>query len=80
MLYPNPTTGTFSVDLFLEKNTEVRLSLLDFQGREVAVFEEEMLAAGQQKLSFDLELPVGLYLVRMSVGGSVASQKLMIFK
>ncbi|MCC6724447.1 MAG: T9SS type A sorting domain-containing protein [Saprospiraceae bacterium] len=75
---PNPTSGAVTVDLFLEKNAVVSLSILDVQGRVVADFGTAELLAGQHRMQEQLAVKAGLYFLRLNVNGSVSVRKLVV--
>lgn len=71
-LFPNPTRGTFSVDL--GENNNIKIEILDSQGRRT--FQQDYLSV--EKTQLKLEGSPGLYLVNISnAKGLIYSQKLL---
>src|SRR5690606_19577974 len=80
-VYPNPSGGRSTVGFALEASSSVRLSVLDALGREVAVLAEGRLGAGEHAYAFEgHDLPAGLYLARLEVGGRVATHRFSIVR
>ena len=79
--YPNPARGRATLTVELPAATEVRLAVYDGLGREVAVLAEGPLAAGAHVVAFDGSgLPSGVYLVRLTAGGVVATHRLTLLR
>ena len=80
-VYPNPSGGRSTVGFALEASSSVRLSVLDALGREVALLAEGRLGAGEHAYAFEgHDLPAGLYLARLEVGGRVATHRFSIVR
>ena len=77
-VFPNPSSGVFSVLLRGEPRSSVQLSFRDVLGRSLYErafdFRPGVL---QQELSFEA-LPAGVYFLQVSTGGYVFSQKVMV--
>jgi beta-glucuronidase len=59
----------------------VRLAVYDLLGREVAVLVNERKPAGSYEVTFDASgLASGVYLYRLTAGGSVASRKMVVVR
>jgi hypothetical protein len=86
--YPNPfnpvTTIGYSVGVVSRQSSvvsNVRLSLYDLLGREVAVLVNEKKEPGEYLVKFDgSRLPSGMYLCRLESGDNVQVRKLMLLK
>ncbi|MEQ1744218.1 MAG: alpha-amylase family glycosyl hydrolase [Saprospiraceae bacterium] len=80
-VYPNPTTGWFSIDFALRANTRVLAEVFDATGRRVAMPWSGELSEGQQQVRMDISgLPPGLYWVALTdanAGGRVV-RKMMV--
>lgn len=76
---PNPTTGAATVGFSLAQAGRVRLVALDLLGREVAVLHSGTTGAGPHTVSLSTgTLPAGVYLLRLTSGGQVATQRLTV--
>ena len=69
-VWPNPTRGAFSLRFSVARPTNVRLSVLDLQGREVSVLTEGAYRPGRYQADWDGRMgrgvaPAGLYFVRL---------------
>ncbi len=78
LISPNPTSGDVTIDLVLDKNAAVRLTVFDAQGRQVLAHDEERLAAGQQRLALSLDAVPGLYFVCLNVDGEMGVRKVVV--
>jgi predicted outer membrane repeat protein len=77
--YPNPSRGAVTLRLVIAEAGEVRVTVLDVLGREVAVLHEGPLAAGDHTLALDAErLPAGLYLIRAAGEGRSVTQPMTV--
>ena len=77
-VYPNPTAGRATVTFSVETQTDVRLSVVDALGREVAVLADGPVEAGAHRAELDgSSWPAGVYLVRLATAdGRVESKQL----
>jgi hypothetical protein len=71
---PNPTTGRTEIAFSVDHETKVRLSIVDLQGREVAVLENGVKAAGRYVVSWNGQrggraAAAGVYFVRYRAAG-----------
>lgn len=76
-VYPNPAHHQVNLSLELPQAGEVKAQLMDLSGRVVTQFARNY-AAGNQVISFDLEVPAGLYLLNVEAAGNSHSIKLMV--
>ncbi|MFW5973165.1 MAG: T9SS type A sorting domain-containing protein [Bacteroidota bacterium] len=77
--YPNPFNPSTNITFELRRPMDVRLSVFDLLGREVAVLTDGPRAAGPHTLRFDAEdLPSGVYVYRLEVDGQRASRSLIL--
>jgi hypothetical protein len=66
-LYPNPTENQVNVDFTLLKDAEIRLEVMNSQGKTVAVLVSETLSKGKHHIGWNSEdLPAGMYVYRLS--------------
>jgi hypothetical protein len=77
--YPNPFSESTTIEFNLEANCEVRLSVFNFLGQEVAVLVNQFLPAGQHSAKFDgTNLPQGTYFYKLQAGGEVWTGKVLL--
>ncbi|MEM1041671.1 MAG: T9SS type A sorting domain-containing protein [Bacteroidota bacterium] len=76
--YPNPFAASTSIRYTLERAAEVRLTVFDLAGREVAIVAEGTRPAGEHTSVFDAaELPSGAYLYRLEADGEMVETRRM---
>jgi hypothetical protein len=77
--FPNPFSESTTIKFNIESNCEVRLSVYNFLGQEVAVLVNQFLPAGQHTEKFDgTNLPQGTYFYKLQAGGEVKTGKIML--
>lgn len=68
--YPNPSRGSASFELWLERAGEVALTLHDVSGRRLAGLAPRRFEAGSHRLSWDPGVSrAGLYFLRVESAG-----------
>ena len=80
---PNPAHGTCRVSFALPRTSLVRVSLLDVQGREVAVLASGEHAAGRYRMTWSAaagRVSPGLYFVRMATPGHTLLRRVVILR
>lgn len=78
---PNPASGRASVAFRLAQAADVRLSVFDVLGREVAVLAQGVQAAGDHSASVETAaLPAGVYVVRLSADGRTQTRRLTVVR
>lgn len=78
-LYPNPTTGTFTIDFDLMTNGPVNFSLFDSKGALVETPIDKVLSIGQQTYSYESKtLTSGVYYYRLTTANSTRSGKILV--
>ncbi|NUO18619.1 choice-of-anchor D domain-containing protein [bacterium] len=79
--YPNPFNPTTDIQFSLPVQANVRLSVVNMLGQEVAVLANGYHAAGVYTATFDAAaLPSGLYFYRMDAGDFTSVRKMMLLK
>ena len=79
--YPNPFTHTTTIEYALPASGQVRLSVYDVLGREVAILVDGVQHAGKHASVFDAtSLPSGTYLYRLEASGQVRSGLMTLMK
>ncbi|MBT3233938.1 MAG: T9SS type A sorting domain-containing protein, partial [Calditrichaeota bacterium] len=80
-IYPNPFNSTTSISYTLPKSDEVRLSIHDLHGREIAILQNGMGQMGYHTVHWNaVNQPSGLYLCRLESNRKVSTAKLMLMK
>ena len=76
---PNPSKGRAAIAFTIADREEVRLTVYDLLGREVAVLAEGVHEAGTHQSVFDgTDLPSGVYAYRLQVGSDVQTGQFTI--
>lgn len=77
-LYPNPNTGMFSLEMYMDRTKQLNVSVYDMTGR--SVFEEVLHAeAGAQSFSINLsQLSKGIYNLKLSGEEGLITKRLII--
>jgi len=84
--YPNPFNPSTTIRHSLPARSHVRLGVYDVAGREVAVIQDGVRAAGSHEVRWDgadrrgLSLAAGVYFVRLDAGGETRMSKVMLVK
>ena len=79
--YPNPFNPKTVIRFKLHDSGFMSLKVYDIVGREVAVLLDEKKSPGEYEIEWDSSnLPSGVYLYRLTSGGSVISRKLLIIR
>ena len=81
MIFPNPSQNNTTVFFQLNQASSVRTEIRDLAGKSILQTAEEMLPAGNQKLSINLStLPEGMYLLTVYTDNSSKTFKLVKHK
>jgi len=79
--YPNPFNPTTNIKFGIPSGSNVRISVFDITGRELAVPVNEFLKAGTYTYSFDgSKLTSGIYFYRITSGNFTDTRKMMLVK
>jgi len=79
--YPNPFNPTTTIRFALPNESNVRLTVFNILGQEVAALFEGHLNAGNHKVEFDAsKLNSGMYLYRIEAGSFVSVKKMLLMK
>ena len=77
-VYPNPTCGKVTVQLLLEQNSPVGISVLDLSGRTLLHYDNGIQSAGIYHSELDLSvLSAGLYLCQIRTDKGVETLKVL---
>ncbi len=78
---PNPFNPTTAISYQMSAVSNVRLDVFDALGRRVRTLVNETQTVGAHRATFDASgLPSGLYLVRLTAGGRVATQRATLIR
>ena len=75
-LFPNPSNGQFTVAMTDLPVGSYKLELIDPVGRVLS--DEALSLSGSFTKNFDMNLPEGLYFLRLSKGNEVTSMKILV--
>jgi len=79
--YPNPFNPTTTISYSVPKASNVRLTVYDMMGREVAVLADGRKEAGVYNVTFNGKtFASGLYVYRLEAGSLVLKQKMVMLK
>lgn len=79
-LYPNPASDLLTVEVPMENESDVTVSILDPAGK-VALQQHQTLGKDQNQITFDLNrLPNGVYFVQVRNGEIAKTRKLVVQK
>jgi len=80
--YPNPFNPTTTVEYTLDETSNVKLTVYDVLGNQVAVLDEGVRMANQQySVQFDgSALTSGVYFYKLEAGTKVITNKMMLLK
>jgi len=79
-IYPNPFNNSAQITYTVAERSNVELAIYDITGSKVAELVNATRAKGQYHLNFEpdkYQLSAGVYLLKLSVGDSVYSQRLI---
>ena len=77
--YPNPFGGVTKIGYVLPRSGDVRITIHDVLGREVAVLEDAVRNPGYHEVSWDATtLPSGVYLYTLSAGAYSDSRTMIV--
>lgn len=78
---PNPVGSTLHVGFGAQQAADVRASIFDALGREVAVLADRTVDAGRHEVTFDTAaLPTGVYVVRVVVAGEARMARVTVVR
>jgi hypothetical protein len=79
--YPNPFNPSTKIEFTLAKASDVKLTVLNVLGQEVAILVESRMNAGQQSVIFDAsKLSSGVYFYRLDAGSFHSVKKMLLLK
>ena len=80
-VFPNPSAEVINVSFKLNKNSDVKLSIFDFSGKEIFAGKEEKKTQGNHLENIGIsQFSAGTYIVNLRVDGRNESRKLVTVK
>lgn len=77
---PNPSNGSFTVQLYFVKPLQIELKLFDCKGIETANLYQGDFPGGLLKVPYNGSLPAGVYFIRLQFGDTIKAGKIIIMK
>ncbi len=78
-VYPNPFTGSTTVEVDLKSQQQVRLTLTDILGNEIRQVYNGTMPSGKHNLRLEANtLSSGIYFLRVNIGGVNLTKKLVV--
>jgi hypothetical protein len=79
--YPNPFNPSTKIDFKLSKASDVKMTVYNVLGQQVATLLNEHMSAGSQSVVFDAsKLSSGVYFYRLDAGNFSSIKKMMLLK
>jgi Secretion system C-terminal sorting domain len=84
--YPNPFNSSVNIPFSLPEPSNVKITIYDILGREVAILVDQNKSAGKHSIHWngknlnDFTSPSGIYFLRMEVGSFTQTQKIILLK
>ena len=79
-VYPNPSSSSATIEFELEKTEKVRIDFFNQAGKQVDCIETKKPAGLQKCLWNPVNLPNGIYYIRLQAGRQAASGKLLLIR
>ncbi len=76
--YPNPSNGSTSINVTLEKNADVSLSVTNVIGQQMFNKTYRGLGEGVNRLDLNLNLKAGTYFYNVTANGSTVTNKMIV--
>jgi hypothetical protein len=79
--YPNPFNPSTTINLNVENEGLVKVSVFNLAGKEVAQLSNEFVEAGVHSMTWIADgYPSGVYLIRANMMGATSVQKVILLK
>jgi flagellar hook assembly protein FlgD len=79
--YPNPFNPSTTVSFFIEKESQVTLSVYNVLGEEVATILSDRVEPGSHQITWDAgNLAGGIYLMRLETPQAIKTKKMILMK
>ncbi len=77
--FPNPFSGTASIDVSLKNSSDVLLEVFDLNGRKVMEYAQKNMIAGNHRLTLDASgLTSGIYFYVVSAGEEKMQHRMIV--
>jgi hypothetical protein len=79
-IFPNPFNNNTNIGYTLFKNANVKLSLINILGEEIAILNNEKQTSGKHQISFsasEKNLATGMYYIKLDVDGYIEIKKMI---
>lgn len=77
-LSPNPTTEFVNLDFVLTESSQIKIQLIDINGKYSQILSEKNMDAGEHHISANLDVPAGNYLISVQKGAEIFVDKLVV--
>jgi hypothetical protein len=82
-IHPNPTSGATTIEFAVPREGNIRVTVVDLQGREVARLVDGSYGTGRYQTSWDGQTsrgpaPMGVYFIVLDGGGKSVTQRLVL--
>jgi len=79
--YPNPFNPVTTIHYELPERTDIRMTIYDLLGREVAVLEDGVQGPGLKEVQWDAtNVASGIYFYRLQTGSKTITRKMVLLK
>ncbi len=79
--FPNPFNLSFTIDLKLSRNGNVKIELYEISGKKIRIIENKDINSGNYKYLINTpELGSGIYFLRFNINKNVYSRKILLIK
>ena len=77
-VFPNPINSNPCIELYLEKETLVQISILDIHGRLVTNIHQQEFHSGKNQMTLNADkLSPGIYFCQLQIGNEVITKKMV---
>jgi len=77
-VHPNPASGSAKVTFNTEDTGIASIHLFDVQGNLVRTLLDESVEAGMHVVTYDIDVPDGMYLVSVRAGNQLKTERLLV--
>ena len=84
-VYPNPSSGNFTISFNVERAEKVSLTVFNLQGQMIKTIINKKMQTGEYLVNWDAiddsgnNVPKGTYFMELIIGNQVESQKLILY-